>query len=60
MFETHKLRNMSNAELIALANDEYALALAVQHDLYRLVHELSNRFEAMDYMVQETSDGKSR
>lgn len=59
-FNTTALSALWNSELIALANDSYTAAYASSKDLYNLVLELSNRFEAMDYMVEATLDGQER
>jgi hypothetical protein len=59
MYNYEHLSNLTNSELVALANDPIRRNTASDSDKNKLILYLAERLEELDYMVEATLDGQT-
>lgn len=60
MYNYEHLSNLTNTELVTLANDPIRRNTASDSDKNKLILYLAERLEELDYMVEATLDGQER
>lgn len=58
MYNYEHLSNLTNKELVTLANDPIRRNTASDSDKNKLILYLAERLEELDYMVEATLDGQ--